>query len=115
VEAEVNTLPALIPDEAHRLNAESTFFGRGENQIMEIINAAKFSVFFIDDIGSKDEIRKHARDLGAEIEEMTLESQFRCNGSGGYLVWLDDDLEIRKTANADGFDLDYDLRMFDDP
>ena len=123
VETEANTLPALVADEAHRLNAESTFFGRGENQIMEIINAAKFSVFFIDesqrihidDIGSKAEIRTHARDLGAEIEELTLESQFRCNGSEGYLAWLDDVLEIRKTANADGFDLDYDLHVFDDP
>ena len=123
VETESNTLPALIADEAHRLNEESTFFGRGENQIMEIINAAKFSVFFIDesqrvhidDIGSKDEIRKHARALGADIEELTLESQFRCNGSEGYIAWLDDVLGIRQTANADGFDLDYDLRMFDTP
>ena len=123
VETESNTLPALVADEAHRLNEESTFFGRGENQIMEIINAAKFSVFFIDesqrvhidDIGSKEEIRKHASDLDAEIKELALESQFRCNGSKGYIAWLDDVLEIRDTANADGFDLDYDLRMFDDP
>ena len=123
VETEANAFPALIADEAHRLNEESTFFGRGENQIKEIINAAKFSVFFIDesqrihidDIGSKAEIRKHARDLGADIEELTLESQFRCNGSKGYIAWLDDILEIRETANADGFDLEYDLRLFDDP
>jgi DUF2075 family protein len=123
VETEANTLPALIADEAHRLNEESTFFGRGENQIMEIINAAQFSVFFIDesqrvhidDIGSKDEIRKHARDLGAEVEEITLESQFRCNGSKGYIAWVDDVLQIRETANADGFDLEYDLQVFDDP
>jgi DUF2075 family protein len=123
VETEANTLPALIADEAHRLNEESTFFGRGENQIMEIINAAKFSVFFIDesqrvhidDIGSKDEIRKHATELGADIEELTLESQFRCNGSKGYIAWVDDVLQIRRTANADGFDLDFDLRVFDAP
>jgi DUF2075 family protein len=123
VETEANAFQALVADEAHRLNEESTFFGRGENQIMEIINAAQFSVFFIDesqrihidDIGSKAEIRKHASNLGAEIEELTLESQFRCNGSKGYLAWLDDVLEIRPTANADGFDLDYDLRMYDEP
>jgi len=123
VETETDTLPALIADEAHRLNEESTFFGRGENQIMEIINAAKFSVFFIDesqrvhidDIGSKDEIRKHATELGADIEELTLESQFRCNGSKGYIAWVDDVLQIRRTANADGFDLDFDLRVFDAP
>jgi DUF2075 family protein len=123
VETESDTLPALIADEAHRLNEESTFFGRGENQIMEIINAAKCSVFFIDesqrvhidDIGSKEEIRKHARDLGAEIEELTLDSQFRCNGSKGYLAWVDDVLDIRETANASGFDMDYDIRLFDEP
>lgn len=123
VETDANALPALIADEAHRLNEESTFFGRGENQIMEIINAAKFSVFFIDesqrvhidDIGSKVEIRKHARELGAEIEELTLESQFRCNGSKGYIAWVDDVLQIRQTANADGFDLEYDLQVYDNP
>ncbi len=123
VDTDANALPALIADEAHRLNEESTFFGRGENQIMEIINAAKFSVFFIDesqrvhidDIGSKQEIKKHATDLGAEIEELTLESQFRCNGSKGYIAWVDDVLQIRRTANADGFDLDFDLQLFDSP
>jgi bifunctional pyridoxal-dependent enzyme with beta-cystathionase and maltose regulon repressor activities len=26
---------------------------------------------------------------GAEIEELELASQFRCNGSDGYLAWLD--------------------------
>jgi len=123
VDTDANALPALIADEAHRLNEESTFFGRGENQIMEIINAAKCSVFFIDesqrvhidDIGSKEEIKRHAADLGAEVEELTLESQFRCNGSKGYVAWVDDVLQIRQTANADGFDLDFDLQLFDSP
>ena len=123
VETETDAFPALIADEAHRLNEESTFFGRGENQIMEIINAAKCSVFFIDesqrihidDIGSKEEIRKHAADADAEVIEVGLESQFRCNGSEGYIAWLDDLLGIRPTANADGFDLEYDLQLFDDP
>ena len=58
---------------------------------------------------------KCSHDLDAEVEELTLESQFRCNGSEGYLAWVDDVLEIRRTANADGFDLDYDLRLFDNP
>ena len=118
-----NELPALIADEAHRLNEESNFFGRGENQIMEIINAAQFSVFFIDerqrvhidDIGSKQEIQKFAADMDADVEIMTLDAQFRCNGSDGYVAWLDDVLDIRETANADGFDLDFDLRLYDDP
>ena len=118
-----NQLPALIADEAHRLNEESNFFGKGENQIMEIINAAQFSVFFIDesqrvhidDIGSKQEIRKFADQMDAELETMTLDAQFRCSGSDGYMAWLDDVLEIRETANADGFDLEFDVKLFDDP
>ena len=123
VETDANTLPALIADEAHRLNEESNFFGRGENQIMEIINAASFSVFFIDesqrvhidDIGSKDAIRNHADNLGADVTELTLESQFRCNGSKGYIAWVDDVLQVRRTANAGAFDLDFDLQVFDSP
>lgn len=118
-----NQIPALIADEAHRLNEESNFFGKGENQIMEIINASQFSVFFIDedqrvhidDIGSKQEIKKFANQMDAEIKTMELDAQFRCSGSDGYVAWLDDVLEIRETANADGFDLEFDVRLFDDP
>ena len=118
-----NQFPALIADEAHRLNEESNFFGKGENQIMEIINASRFSIFFIDenqrvhidDIGSRQEIKKFANQMNADIEEMELEAQFRCSGSDGYVAWLDDVLEIRDTANADGFDLEFDVRLYDDP
>ena len=46
---------------------------------------------------------------------MKLESQFRCNGSDGYLAWVDDLLEISKTANFDGFEGDYDFQVIDDP
>ena len=46
---------------------------------------------------------------------MELESQFRCNGSDGYLAWLDNVLDIRKTANFDGMDFDYDFRVVDNP
>ena len=93
------------------------------NQIKEIIHAAKCSVFFIDgsqrvtlqDIGSVDEIRKWASAENAQITEMELVSQFRCNGSDGYLAWLDHTLEIRDTANFDMADIDYDIRIFDSP
>ncbi len=123
-EAEKNEVDCLIVDEAHRLNAKSGMFQNlGENQIKEIINASNFSVFFIDeeqkvtlkDIGSIDEIKKYAYKLGAGIRIVELESQFRCNGSDGYLSWLDNMLEIRKTANFDDMDFDYDFRVLDDP
>ncbi|MFX8354878.1 DNA/RNA helicase domain-containing protein, partial [Acinetobacter baumannii] len=80
----------------------------GENQIKEIIHASKSSIFFIDedqrvtlnDIGTLKEIYKWASRVNAEVVEMELASQFRCNGSDGYLAWLDNILQIRETANT---------------
>ena len=124
VESAENEFDVLIVDEAHRLNAKSGMFQNlGENQIKEIIKASKFSIFFIDesqrvtlkDIGSVEEIQKYIKQADAESEIMELESQFRCNGSDGYIAWLDDVLNIRKTANSDGFDLDYDIKICDTP
>ncbi len=115
---------ALIVDEAHRLNEKSGMFSNlGKNQVMEIINAAKCSVFFIDedqrvtmkDIGTKGEIEMWARKANAEVHYMELESQFRCNGSDGYLAWLDNMLAIKPTANVDLKDLNYQFELFDNP
>ena len=124
VESTENEFDALIVDEAHRLNAKSGMYQNlGENQIKEIIKASKFSIFFIDeyqkvtlkDIGSIEEIQKYITDANAESTIMELESQFRCNGSDGYIAWLDDVLDIRRTANSNGFDLDYDIKICDTP
>lgn len=118
-----NFFDSLIIDEAHRLNEKSGMFANlGENQIKEIIYSSKFSMFFIDecqrvtikDIGSVAEIEKYANNYKAEIVRMELESQFRCNGSDGYLSWIDNLLDIRKTANYDGFE-DYEFKIFDNP
>jgi DUF2075 family protein len=121
-----NTFDCLIVDEAHRLKLKSGFMSNlGENQVKELINASKISVFFIDgdqivttkDIGSVGEIKKWAKELGStvhESEDLTLASQFRCNGSDGYLAFLDNLLGIRQTANFK-FDFDYDVKVFDDP
>ena len=123
-EAGNNMVHTLLADEAHRLNEKSGLFhNKGENQIKEIIHAAGCSVFFIDesqrvtmdDIGSVDEIRKWAQAEGSEVTEMELVSQFRCNGSNGYLAWIDDLLEIRETANYNLDGLDYEVRLCDDP
>ena len=124
----INTLPneinCLIVDEAHRLR-EKEMLSKGENQIKEIIRSAEFSVFFIDeaqkvtakDIGSIEMIKKYADEFNAEYQIAYLTSQFRCNGSDGYLAWLDDVLDIRQTANFDfgDLDIDYDFKVFDDP
>ena len=124
VDVEPNTIDALVVDEAHRLTEKSGFMNNlGENQIKEIIRAAKFSVFLIDedqrvtikDIGSIDAIKKYAGEFGAEIEELELESQFRCGGSDGYLNWLNDLLEIKESHNFIDLDFKYDFKVFDDP
>lgn len=123
-ESESNEFDVLVVDEAHRLGEKSGMFkNKGENQTKEIINASKLSIFFIDeyqkistsDFGNKRDIFKFARMHKAQIVEMKLESQFRCNGSDGYLAWLDDVLEIGNTANFDGYEFDYDFRVIDDP
>ena len=119
-----NVIDTLLVDEAHRLNAKSGYHGsKGENQIKEIINASKCSVFFIDesqrvtleDIGSIKEIKHWAKTYHSEVTEMELKSQFRCNGSDGYLSWLDNVLEIKETGNFDLKGINYDFRVIDNP
>lgn len=125
INAQPNIVDAIICDEGHRLTAKTQLGPKvaGENQIKEIINASLCSVFFIDerqrvtlsDIGSVDEIKKWAKILDSDVTEMELLSQFRCNGSDGYLAWIDDVLEIRETANPDMEEIDYDIRIVDSP
>ncbi len=124
INAPQNTYGALIVDEAHRLNMKSGLYSNlGENQIIEIIQASLFSVFFIDDrqrvhikdIGSKAAIQKYAETCGAVVHTTKLTSQFRCNGSDSYLSWLDNTLQIRETANIRLSEEDYDFKIFSDP
>ncbi len=124
IDTPANEFDALIVDEAHRLNAKSGIFSNlGNNQIEEAIRAAKCAVFFIDedqrvtwkDIGRKKDIETWAGRVGAEIHNLRLESQFRCNGSDGYLAWLDNVLEIRKTANEMLDTAEFDFQVFDSP
>ncbi len=123
VDARLNELDAIIVDEAHRLNEKSGMYRKGEHQIKEIIHASRFSIFFLDenqrvhmdDVGSIESVKTFALKQKAQVFEMELSSQFRCNGSDGYLAWIDDVLGIRETGNVDGFDMDYDLQVMDNP
>jgi DUF2075 family protein len=121
---EPDTFDVLIVDEAHRLNMKSGLYQNlGDNQVLEIIHAAKFSIFFIDndqrihikDIGEKSQIEGWAKGENAIINNLKLESQFRCNGSDGYLAWLDNALQIRETANIILTQEDFDFKIFSDP
>lgn len=119
-----NVFDVLIADEAHRLNERSGLYSNlGENQVKELIRSARCTIFFLDedqrvtlsDIGSEAEIRKWADREGATVYETELNSQFRCNGSDGYLAWLDHTLQIRETANPDLDTHQYDFRIFESP
>jgi DUF2075 family protein len=124
VDNQANQFDVLLVDEAHRLNEKSGLYGNlGENQIKELIHASKLCIFFLDedqrvtfkDIGSKAEIRKWAKALGTEVIEQELRSQFRCNGSDGYIAWLNHHLHIKSTANLNMDGLDFDFKVFDSP
>lgn len=123
--AEYNEVDVLICDEAHRIRETSNNrYTRKElrtnkPQIREILDAAKVSVFFIDDhqvvrpneIGSSAYIRDQGIAIDAEISEYELEVQFRCGGSDGFVNWIDNTLAVRRTANVlwegtEGFDFD---------
>ena len=121
---EKNTFDSLIVDEAHRLNAKSGLFSHlGNNQVNELINAAKLTIFFIDedqkvtlkDIGKKSEIISWANINNAKVHYLELASQFRCGGSDGYMAWLDNTLQIRTTANETLDDIKYDFQIIDNP
>lgn len=124
IESENNFFDVLVVDEAHRMNEKSGLYqNMGDNQIKEVIAASKCSIFFIDenqrvtlkDVGSKEEIERFAAHHGAVVHSLELKSQFRCNGSDGYLSWLDNSLQIRETANATLDGVDYDFRVFNSP
>lgn len=123
-DAPPNGIDVLISDESHRLTDKSGMFrNQGEDQIKEIISAAKLSVFFIDesqrvttlDYGSVEKIKSFAAYFDAEVQYMRLDSQFRCNGSDGYIAWLDDVLDIHEAEQDTSFQKSYDFRVFDSP
>lgn len=118
----------ILVDEAHRIsNSANNQYTPAPMrtdlpQIDTIIRAGKICVFFIDDkqairgleIGSTELIRESARKFGANIQEIELKSQFRCNGSDNYLDWLEQMLynkEITSSFSSEEFD----FRIFDTP
>ncbi len=113
-QAKPNDVDVVLCDEAHRIRATSnhrftTVALRSDRpQVQEIIEAARISVFFVDDqqvvrpneIGSSALIRDSAKTHGCVLHESWLETQFRCAGSEGFVNWVDNTLEVRKTANV---------------
>ena len=113
----------LIVDEAHRLKLRTQYSKGGDNQIREVIHAAKTSVFFIDeaqkvtwkDIGEVSEIEKFAKSMNAEVQHLELKSQFRCNGSDGFIAWIDETLGVIEDEETTYPEGSYDFKIFTDP
>ena len=122
-----NAYDCLIVDEAHRLVKKMYGDWSGENQVKESINASLFTIFMLDedqavttsDIGSVAEIKEWCDQLNSRMilnDSTRLTSQFRCNGSGAYIQFIDQLLQRNKESVAIDFsELNYDFRVFDDP
>ncbi|MFC1970228.1 DUF2075 domain-containing protein [Chloroflexota bacterium] len=129
-DADRNSVDVLICDEAHRLRETSS--GRFTlaskrsylPQIHELLDVSKVAVFFIDDkqvvrpneIGSVDYIKDQASKKNCTIFQYQLETQFRCNGSEGFVNWINNTLGIERTANV-LWDIkeEFDFQVFDSP
>lgn len=120
-----NGIDVGLFDEAHRMQSRPYMY-KGKDMLEDAINACRVSVFFIDedqrvttkDCYSADSIAECANRCKAVLELKTpfeLQSQFRCDGSDGYMMWLDSVLNIRETANTTICNDKYDFRVFDAP
>lgn len=131
MDTEPNEIDVLICDEAHRIRETSKSWYTpakkvsGLSQIDELIRAAKVCVFLLDDnqvvrpdeIGSTDYIRNNSEKNRCKMIEFELETQFRCNGSDGFVNWIDNTLGIKRTANVlwNLNEETFDFKIFDTP
>lgn len=114
----------LIVDEAHRLKAKGTYMYKGDSQVEDVIKASRVNVFFIDDEqrirpndeGSMDYVESVAKKNHSEVIKVELKAQFRCSGADGFVNWVEHTLQIRDTANFDGWDKkSFEFKIMDSP
>ena len=118
-----NAIDVGIFDEAHRIQ-KKPFMYKGEDMLADAIKASRVSVFFIDedqrvtvkDMCTEDRIIEYGKSQNVIIDTLEpyeLVSQFRCNGSNGYLAFLN---YLLGYNDEKFYDLkDYDIRIFDNP
>lgn len=124
------SLDVLICDEAHRIRITSNnrFTPKSRrssrSQTEELFEVAKTLVFFIDDkqvvrpaeIGNSREINEFAARRGIKTYEIELSAQFRCQGSDGFVNWVNHTLQIEETANTVWIPTDlFDFQILDSP
>jgi hypothetical protein len=103
MDAEPNSLDVLIADEAHRLRETSANrwtkaeLRTNKRQVDELIDAARVPVFLLDqnqvvrpgEMGTIEDIEKHARERGLEVHQVDLNAQYRSGGSAQYVEWVE--------------------------
>ncbi len=108
--AEPQILDAIVCDESHRIreNSNSRFTKKDRRsdlpQVEELMQAAKVSVFFIDDlqvvrpgeVGSSSVDHADGSASWCALFEHELEAQFRCGGSEAFVGWVENTLELRR-------------------
>ncbi|WP_217899287.1 DUF2075 domain-containing protein [Blastococcus mobilis] len=102
--AERNGLDVLIADEAHRIRETSVdrytpgaLRGDPRRQVDELIDAARVPVFLLDqnqvvrpgEMGTVEDIEKHARERGLDVFQIDLSTQYRSGGSAAYVSWVE--------------------------
>ncbi len=124
-----NDAGLLLVDEAHRIGKTSNHqFTKKEDrtdmsQIDTLVRSAKTVVFFIDDmqnirsleIGSAELIRETAKKFNCSIDEVILETQFRCMGSNNYLQWLESVLGYSQEKRILSESEKFDFKIFNSP
>lgn len=118
-----NGLDVGIYDEAHRMQKKPYRYP-GNDMLEDAIKAAKVCVFFVDDdqritIDDKydvDAIIAYSKRENAIVHKpYELVSQFRCDGSDGYISFLNNLLEIKQTANTTFEFNKLKIKVFDNP
>lgn len=119
----LNGLDVGIFDEAHRMQKKPYRYP-GNDMLMDALLAARISVFFVDDdqritINDKysvQTIMDYAKHVGAIVHKpYELVSQFRCDGSDGYISFLNNLLELKQTANTTFEFNKLKVKVFDNP
>ena len=128
--ANENEVDVIIADEAHRMwPKDMSRFTRKEDRnddpiVEQLIKASKVSVFFVDnyqiirpdEVGSTTYIEEHAKTMNTKVLKFKLEAQFRCQGSDAFVNWLNNTLEVERTANVIwSRDENFDFRIFESP
>jgi DUF2075 family protein len=110
--AERDAVDIMICDESHRIRKTSnnrfTKNRSEKSQIEELFHVAKVGVYLLDDdqvvkpdeIGSAELIKEKANSDGCDVFEYDLEAQFRCGGNDGFVQWVNNTLEIKRTPNV---------------